>query len=335
MRTYSEADIDLSGPLDTIAVIGYGNQGHAHAQNLRDSGFDVVVGARKDGPSWERALVAGFQVAEIPQAVAHADTVMMSLPDTQMPSVYRESIAPFIQQGANLMVCHGYNFHYSHILPPTGVDVTMVAPSGPGASLRSSYVQGFGLPCLVAVHQDATGNAENRALRYAHGLGCFRAAVLESTIQEETESDLFGEQVVLCGGLYGLVRRGYETLVAAGFPPEVAYFECVHQVVLLADLVQRGGFTGMFSKISDTAEWGAYQVADRVIGPASEEAMRDVLEDIRSGRFDEQWQHELRAGLTTKAQRFEDVAAHDMEQVGSKLRAAMPFLTDKNTKGSR
>lgn len=333
MRTYREEDLEIGLPQDRVAIIGYGNQGHAHAQNLRDSGFEVTVGAREGGPSWSKATEDGFSVAPIHEAVSAGGSIMMSLPDTQMPKVYQESIGPHLLSGSNLMVCHGYNFHFGHIPAAEGIDITMVAPSGPGASLRSSYLQGFGLPCLVAVHKDSTGTAEMRALHYAHGLGCFRAAVLGSTIQEETESDLFGEQVVLCGGLLGLVRGGFETLVKAGFPPEVAYFECVHQVVLLANLVQRGGFTGMFGAISDTAEWGAYQVADRVIGQESREAMKEVLRDIQSGEFDRGWQQELRDGLQTKAALFDKVSDHEMEQVGARLRAAMPFLSAPNTKG--
>lgn len=325
--SYRAADCDLSWVSnERVAILGFGSQGRAHALNLRDSGVDVRVGLYEGSSRWQEAESEGLAVDEVSKVVPSSTVVMFCTPDVKSPAIFRESVQPYLAEGANVMFCHGYNVRYGHILAPEFCDVTMIAPSGPGTSLRELFVQGFGLPCLVAVHQDATGNAKARALSYGAAIGCARAAILESTFEEETETDLLGEQAVLVGGLMGLVRAGFETLVDAGYQPEVAYFECVHQVQLLARLMQQGGVSYMLDAISDTAAWGALEAADRVIGPESRAGMRELLAEARSGEFDAKWTAEDAAGRPEMRARVAEWRSTEMERVGADLRELMPFL---------
>lgn len=309
------------------AVIGYGSQGHAHALNARDSGADVVVGlVRPDGPSGDRAREAGFEVLPVADAVQGADWVVVLIPDTAQPPVYRECIAPHLEEGAALLFAHGFNVHYGAITPPETVDTILVAPKSPGAMLRREFQEGRGVPALVGVHHDATGRALDRALAWAHALGSLRAGVLETTFAHETETDLFGEQAVLCGGLAALVRAGFDTLVEAGYPPELAYFECLHEMKLIVDLAYAGGMKGMRAGVSDTAEFGEYVAGERVVNAASRAAMQEVLEEIRSGAFARRWMAESQAG-GREFRRMRDAAnRHRMEEVGERLRSRMSWL---------
>jgi len=324
---YYEKDAPLE-PLSTarIAVIGYGSQGRAHALNLRDSGLDVVVGLRKDSDSWERAEAEGLSVASLHEACSDADLAAMLVPDQHQASVYREGIEPNLKPGAALLFAHGFNIHFGQIRPPDECDVVMVAPKAPGLLVRRTYEEGIGTPALVAVHRDATGRAQSRALAYARGLGCARAGVIETTFAEETETDLFGEQAVLCGGVSRLVQAGFETLVEAGYQPEIAYFECLHELKLIVDLLYEGGFTRMRSAISDTAEFGDLTRGRKVIGGDVEASMRSILEDIRSGSFAREWVLENRAGTPVLEAERTRQAAHPIEEVGARLREMMPWI---------
>ncbi len=310
----------------TVAVIGYGSQGHAHALNLRDSGVDVRVGLREGSSSWPKAEAAGLTVRSIADAAAEADVVMMLLPDTEQKAVYEASIASELSEGDALLFAHGFNIRFGQIAPPPGVDVGMVAPKGPGHLVRRTYTDGGGVPSLIAVAQDATGKARELALSYAHALGATRAGVLETSFEEETETDLFGEQVVLCGGLTALVMAGYETLVEAGYQPESAYFECLHELKLIVDLMYENGISGMRFSISDTAEYGDLTRGPRIIGPAVREEMRTILDEIRSGRFAQEWIAENRAGRPRFNELRAQGQAHPIEKVGAELRAMMPFI---------
>ncbi|HVM35406.1 MAG TPA: ketol-acid reductoisomerase, partial [Actinomycetota bacterium] len=285
-KMYYESDASrdvLAG--EQIAVLGYGSQGRAHALNLKDSGFDVVVGLRKDSSSWERAEADGTAVATVAEACSGAGLVAMLLPDQHQASVYQGEVEPNLRPGAALLFAHGFNIHFGQIRPPDEVDVVMIAPKAPGPLVRRTFEEGSGTPGLLAVHQDATGAASARALAYAQGIGCTRAGVIETTFAEETETDLFGEQAVLCGGATRLIQAGFETLVEAGYQPEIAYFECMHELKLIVDLLYEGGFAKMRDAISDTAEYGDLTRGKRVVGAETEAAMRKVLEDIRSGAF--------------------------------------------------
>jgi ketol-acid reductoisomerase len=324
---YHENDTDRSAlEGHRIAVLGFGSQGHAHAQNLRDSGFDVRVGLREGSSSWSKAEEAGLQVLPTAQAVSDADVVMVVLPDTSHRKVYAEDIAPNLKAGDMLMFAHGFSIHFGTVQPPADVDVTMIAPKGPGHLVRRTYEQGIGTPALVAVHQDATGKALERALAYGAGIGAARAGIIETTFKEETETDLFGEQTVLCGGISELVRSGYETLVEAGYQPEIAYFECLHELKLIIDLIYEGGLSWMRYSVSDTAEWGDYRSGPRVIDEGVRDRMRQVLAEIQSGAFAKEWIGEADAGFPHFLALRREERSSQIEQVGRGLRRMMPWL---------
>jgi ketol-acid reductoisomerase len=325
-----DADPSLVGGR-RVAVIGYGSQGHAHALNLRDSGVDVRVGLREGSSSRAKAEAAGLRVLAVADAAAEADLVMLTLPDTEHRRVFETDIAPGLSGGDALFVAHGFSVRFGQITPPDGVDVAMVAPKGPGHLVRRTYIEGGGVPALIAVAQDASGSdsakgARELALSYAWGLGATRAGVLETTFEEETETDLFGEQVVLCGGLTALVRAGFETLVEAGYQPESAYFECLHELKLIVDLMYENGIAGMRYSISDTAEYGDLTRGPRIVGDAVKAEMRSILEEIRSGRFAEEWIAESESGRSRFESLRADGRAHPIEKVGDELRAMMPFI---------
>ena len=326
-KLYYEKDADPSLIQGRkVAVLGYGSQGHAHALNLAESGVDVRVGLRDGSSSARKAEEAGLRVLPTAQAVEEADVIMVLLPDTEQAAVYEADIAPHLRQGDALLFAHGFNVRFGQIAAPAGVDVAMVAPKGPGHLVRRTYTEGGGVPSLVAVAQDASGKAHDLALSYAHAIGATRAGVLDTTFAEETETDLFGEQVVLCGGLSALVQAGFETLVGAGYQPESAYFECLHELKLIVDLMYEQGIAGMRYSISETAEYGDMTRGPRVIDDHVRATMRTILDEIRSGAFAEEWIAENRAGR----QKFEALrragAEHPVEQIGEELRAMMPFI---------
>jgi len=326
-RTYHDADADLTHlEGKRIAIIGYGSQGHAHALNLRDSGVEVRVGLRPGSASQERAEAEGLRVDSPDAAAEWGDIVMLLAPDTVQPSLYGAAIAPHLGKGDTLMFAHGFNIRFGTIQPPEGVDVSMIAPKSPGHRVRELYTEGEGTPALLAVHQDASGRATATALAYAKALGCTRAGVIETTFAEETETDLFGEQAVLCGGVSALVKAGFETLVDAGYQPEVAYFECMHELKLIVDLMYRGGLSYMRHSISDTAEHGDYTGGARIISDATREEMRKMLAEIRNGRYADAWIAENEAGRPWFNEQRRQGRAHPIERVGDKLRASMPFL---------
>lgn len=307
----------------TVAVLGYGAQGQAHALNLRDAGCRVLVGQRKGGPGYEAAAGSGFGPLEIGAAVRAADLVIFGLPDEAAPAVYATQIEPALRPGQTLGFMHGFAIHYRQIEPPTGVDVVLVAPKAQGRAVRNEFVAGRGVAALIAVHQDASGHALETALGWAAGIGCQRAGLIETTFKNETETDLFGEQAVLCGGLTALIKAGFETLVRAGYPPELAYFECCHEVKLVVDLVYEGGLTAMRERISNTARFGDLTRGPRVIGPQARQAMREILEEIRSGQFAREWMEENRKGRP----RFRELTDRDrvceLERVGAEIRRMM------------
>jgi ketol-acid reductoisomerase len=327
MQVYYDRDADL-GVLrgKKVAVLGYGSQGHAHANNLRDSGIDVVVGLRRTSGSWAKAENAGLDVAETAEAVAAADIIMILLPDELQGEAYESEIRPGLKNGKYLAFGHGFNIHFKRIVPPAGVNVFMVAPKGPGHLVRSEFQKGRGVPCLLAVQQDPSGDTKKIGLAYASAIGGARAAVIETTFKDETETDLFGEQSVLCGGLTALIQAGYETLVDAGYPPEMAYFECVHEVKLIVDLIYEGGLTNMRYSISNTAEYGDLTRGKKVIGPEVRQAMKNILSDIQSGKFAEEWISEYRCGMPRFTELRKEAANHPLEKVGAALRATMPWL---------
>jgi ketol-acid reductoisomerase len=324
---YYDKDADasaLSG--QKIAVLGFGSQGHAHALNLKDSGFDVVVGLRDGSSSAAKAREGGLTVKPIGDAVAEADVVMVLLPDTSQARVYGEEIAPNLEPGNMLMFAHGFNIHFRTIEPPGDVDVTMIAPKGPGHLVRRTYEQGIGTPALVAVHRDATGKALQRALAYAGAIGCARAGVIETSFEEETETDLFGEQSILCGGTSALVRSAFDTLVEAGYQPEIAYFECLHELKLIVDLMYEGGLSWMRYSVSDTAEYGDYTRGPRVVNDATREEMRRILDEIRGGVFAKEWIGEAEAGFPNFLRMRQEARSSRLEEVGRGLRRMMPWL---------
>lgn len=312
----------------TVAIIGYGSQGHAHAQNLRDSGVNVIVGLRK-GKSWEQAEKDGFAVYSVREAVKQADIVMILLPDEKQPNVYKEEIEPELQPGNALVFAHGFNIHFNQIVPPEHVDVFLVAPKGPGHLVRRTYMEGAGVPALIAVHQDVTGEAKETALAYAKAIGATRAGVLETTFKEETETDLFGEQAVLCGGLTSLIKAGFETLVEAGYQPELAYFECLHEMKLIVDLLYEGGLSWMRHSISDTAQWGDFISGPRIINDAVKAEMKKVLHDIQTGKFAKSWILENQANRPEFNAINRRENEHLIEIVGRELRSMMPFVKQK------
>jgi ketol-acid reductoisomerase len=325
-RMYYDNDADASALADQrVAIIGYGSQGHAHAQNLRDSGIDVVVALAPGSKSRAVAQEQGLRVMDVAEAVQAADVMMMAVPDTVQKSVYDTEVAPHLRDGHLLMFAHGFNIRFGRIVPPGNVDVGMVAPKGPGHLLRSVFVSGGGVPALFAVHHDASGTARARIMAYARGLGCTRAGILETTFAEETETDLFGEQALLCGGVTALIKAAFETLVEAGYQPELAYFETMHELKLIVDLMYRGGLNFMRFSVSDTAEWGDYVSGPRVT-EGVKQAMKDVLADIQSGRFAEQWIAEHDSGGERFARLRQADRDHQIEQVGARLRAQMAWL---------
>jgi ketol-acid reductoisomerase len=317
----------------TVAIIGYGSQGHAHALNLRDSGVEVVVSEAPGSPSWAKAEAAGLNVMTTAEAAQVGNVIMILVPDHVQAVIYNQDIAPYMTEGKTLMFAHGFNIHFKQILPPPGVDVSMIAPKAPGHRVRELYTEGVGVPALVAVEQNASGQALERALAYALALGCLKAGVIETTFKEETESDLFGEQTVLCGGASELIRAGFETLVAAGYAPEIAYFECLHELKLIVDLIQEGGLGYMRFSVSDTAEYGDYTRGPRVINEQTRAEMRKILSEIQSGEFARQWIEENRTGRKNFLAMREAARNQPIETVGRELREMMPFLKKKKEAG--
>ncbi len=326
VKIYYEKDADpsiLKGK--KIVVMGYGSQGHAHANNLRDSGMDVTIGIRQ-GSGWKKAEEAGFKVMTPSEAAKIADVIMTLLPDEFQGEVYRNEIGPNMKKGAYLTFAHGFNIHFGQIVPPPDINVFMVAPKGPGHLVRSEYVKGSGVPCLIAIHQDPSGITKDIALAYASAIGGARAGVIETTFREETETDLFGEQVVLCGGLTALIQAGYETLVEAGYAPEMAYFECMHEVKLIVDLLYEGGISNMRYSISNTAQYGDLTRGPRIINEQTKKEMKKILQEIQDGVFAREWIEECRANKPVFNALTKKGEAHPIEEVGARLRAMMPWL---------
>jgi ketol-acid reductoisomerase len=327
MKIYYDQDADLSLLADkTVAVIGYGSQGHAHAQNLRDSGVKVVIGQRPGGPNWELAKENGFTPMSAAEAAAAADLIMILVPDQHQKAVYEKDVLPNLKPGKMLLFAHGFNIHFQQIVPPADVDVAMVAPKGPGHLVRRVYTEGAGVPCLIAIHQNATGKAMETALAYAKGVGGTRGGVLTTTFKEETETDLFGEQAVLCGGAAELVKAGFETLCEAGYQPEIAYFECLHELKLIVDLMYEGGLSRMRYSISDTAEYGDYTRGPRVVTDETRAEMRKILKEIQQGEFARDFIMENMSGRAHFLSMRRINAEHPIEKVGAKLRGMMSWL---------
>jgi ketol-acid reductoisomerase len=327
MKVYYDKDADLSLVKGKkIAIVGYGSQGHAHALNLHDSGVKVTVGLRKDGASWDKAKKAGLNVEEVSGAVKGADFVMMLMPDEHIAAVYKSEVEPNIRKGATLGFAHGFNIHYGQVMPREDLDVVMIAPKAPGHTVRSTYAQGGGTPMLIAVHRDQSGKARDLALSYAAAIGGARAGVIETTFKEETETDLFGEQTVLCGGCVELVKAGYEVLTEAGYAPEMAYFECLHELKLIVDLMYEGGIGTMNYSISNNAEYGEYATGPKIITGETKKAMRAALARIQSGEYAKEFILENRAGAPMLLSRRRMTAEHPIEIVGEKLRAMMPWI---------
>ncbi|WP_255695562.1 ketol-acid reductoisomerase [Rhodohalobacter sp. 614A] len=327
VKTYYNGDADLDVLKDkTVAVIGYGSQGHAHALNLHESGVNVIVGLREDSSSWSDAEEAGLKVYETSEAAAKGDLVMILIPDQFQKTVYEESIEPNLEEGNALLFAHGFNIHFDQIVPPDNVDVFMVAPKGPGHLVRRVFTEGSGVPCLFAIYQDASGTAKETALAYAKGVGGTRAGVLETTFKEETETDLFGEQAVLCGGASELVATGFEVLVEAGYQPEIAYFECLHELKLIVDLMYEGGIAGMYYSVSDTAEYGGFSRGTRVIDKDTKKRMKNILEEIQKGDFAREWINENKEGLPNLNKMRKDLSEHQIEKVGKELRSMMDWI---------
>lgn len=327
ITVYYDKDADLSIiQSKKVAILGYGSQGHAHALNLKDSGVDVTVALRKGSKSWDKATNSGLTVKEIGEAVKGADLVMVLAPDQDQAAIYRDSIAPNIKQGATLAFAHGFNIHFGLIEPRSDLDVIMIAPKGPGHTVRSTYTQGGGVPSLIAISQDASGGAKQIALSYASANGGGRAGIIETNFREETETDLFGEQAVLCGGATALVQAGFETLVEAGYAPEMAYFECLHELKLIVDLMYEGGMANMRYSISNTAEYGDYTRGPRVVTEETKKEMKKILTEIQTGQFAREFVLENQAGGPTMKARRRIGAEHQIEEVGAKLRGMMPWI---------
>jgi len=327
MKVFYDKDADLSlikGK--NVTIIGYGSQGHAHALNLKDSGVNVTVGLRKSGASWNKAVNAGLTVKEVAEAVKGADVVMILLPDEQIADVYKNEVHANIKEGAALAFAHGFNVHYGAVIPRADLDVIMIAPKAPGHTVRGTYAQGGGVPHLIAVHQDKSGAARDIALSYATANGGGRAGIIETNFREETETDLFGEQAVLCGGTVELIKAGFETLVEAGYAPEMAYFECLHELKLIVDLIYEGGIANMNYSISNNAEYGEYVTGPRVVTEETKKAMKQCLTDIQTGEYAKSFLLENKAGAPTLISRRRLTAEHQIEEVGAKLRAMMPWI---------
>ena len=312
-----------------VAVIGFGSQGHAHALNLYESGVDVVVGLYEGSKSWDKVKEAGLEVATTAEAAKKADIIMILVPDEKQAKLYREEIAPYLEEGNALVFAHGFNIHFKQIVPPSNVDVFMIAPKGPGHMVRRTYTEGSGVPCLIAVEQDYSGKAKDLALAYANGIGGARAGVLETTFKDETETDLFGEQAVLCGGVTALIKAGFETLVEAGYAPENAYFECMHEMKLIVDLMYQGGMAAMRYSISDTAEYGDYVTGSRIITDETKKEMKQVLTEIQDGTFAKKWLLENQVGRPTFNAMRRMEAEHPIEKVGKELREMMSWIDSK------
>ena len=328
VNKYYDKDCNL-GVLDgkTVAIMGFGSQGHAHAQNLKESGVNVIVGLRSDSQSVQMAKDAGLTVMSVSDAAKAADMIMMLVPDEKAPFVYENEVLPYLEEGNMLMFAHGFNIHFNQVKPPSNIDVTMVAPKGPGHTVRTQYLEGKGVPSLIAVHQDFTGKAKDYALAYASGIGAGRAGILETSYKEETETDLFGEQAVLCGGVTELMKAGFDTLVEAGYEPEMAYFECIHEMKLIVDLINSGGFAMMRYSISNTAEYGDYRTGKRLITDETRKEMKKILSEIQDGTFASEFIQEFGSGNQAKFLATRRVqAAHPLEAVGAQLRKMMSWL---------
>ena len=328
MKVYYDKDADLSLIKGKkVTIVGYGSQGHAHAQNLKDSGVKVTVGLRKSGASWDKAKKAGLKVEEVAKAVKDADVVMILLPDETIPAVYYADVEPNMKKGAALAFAHGFNVHYNQVVPRTDIDVIMIAPKGPGHTVRSEYLKGGGVPSLIAVFQDKSGKAKDIALSYAAANGGTKGGVIETNFREETETDLFGEQAVLCGGVVELIKAGYETLTEAGYAPEMAYFECLHEVKLIVDLIYEGGIANMNYSISNNAEYGEYVTGPKVIAGEARAAMKECLKNIQTGEYAKRFILEGRTNYPEMTARRRLTADHEIEKVGAQLRGMMPWIT--------
>ena len=333
MKVYYDNDSSLEYLQNkNIAVLGFGSQGHAHSLNLKDSGMNVCVGLRSSSSSWAKAEAAGLAVKTIPEAVEWADVVMILLPDQNQKEVYDKEIGPHLKEGNTLAFAHGFNIHYKQIVPPENINVIMIAPKSPGHLVRRTYVEGTGVPCLIAIHQDADGNARNIALSWSKGIGGTKAGVIETNFKDETETDLFGEQAVLCGGSAELIKAGFDTLVEAGYPPELAYFECMHEMKLIVDLYYEGGLSRMNYSVSDTAEYGGMTRGSRLITKETRNEMKKILNEIQTGKFADEWLNEYRSGQKNMEKLRKENREHQIEKVGSKLREMMSWLFKKNKK---
>jgi len=327
LNIYYDKDADLSLiQAKKVAIIGYGSQGHAHANNLKDSGVDVVVGLRESSSSWNKAKESGLEVATVEDATTEADVIMILAPDETQADLYQNSIEPNIKPGATLAFAHGFNIHFGQISPKDDLDVIMIAPKGPGHLVRSTYSEGGGVPSLIAIHQDASGSAKNIALSYASANGGARAGVIETSFKEETETDLFGEQSVLCGGVTALIQAGFETLVEAGYAPEMAYFECLHEVKLIVDLIYEGGIANMRYSISNTAEYGDFTRGPRIVTDETKEEMKKILSEIQNGEFAREWIGENKTGVSVLKAKRRISNQHEIEEVGARLRGMMPWI---------
>jgi ketol-acid reductoisomerase len=335
-KVYTDKDADLANLQGKVcAVIGFGSQGHAHALNLKDSGVEVIVGLYPGSKSAEPAKEKGFEVLEVSEAVKKADIIFFATPDLKSAAIYETDVAPNLVKGKTLLFSHGFAIHFKTIVPPTDVDVIMVAPKGPGHIVRRQYLEGKGVPALIAVYQNPSKKAKKVALAWAKGIGATRAGVLETDFKEETETDLFGEQAVLCGGTTALVRSGFETLVEAGYQPEMAYFECLHELKLIVDLMYESGIAGMRFSISETAKWGDVSVGPKVIDASVKKRMETVLKEIQNGKFAKGWIAEYKAGLPNYKQKLKDGEKHQIEKIGERLRGLMPWIPKKNIKGAQ
>jgi ketol-acid reductoisomerase len=333
MKVYYDSDASLDVLKDKkIAVLGFGSQGHAHSLNLKESGMNVCVGLRKTSASWDKAKNAGLEVKEVDEAVKWANVIMVLLPDQNQKEVYDKSIAPYLNEGDTLVFAHGFNIHYKQIVPPANVNVMMVAPKSPGHLVRRTYLENTGVPCLIAVHQDYSGNTKEMALAWAKGIGGTKAGVIETNFKDETETDLFGEQAVLCGGSAELVKNGFEVLTEAGYPPELAYFECMHELKLIVDLYYEGGLTRMNYSVSDTAEYGGMTRGKRVIPASAKTEMKKILTEIQDGSFAKEWLQEYASGQKNMNKLRQENREHPIEKVGAKLREMMSWLKKKNPK---